>query len=106
MSFPETVSDSLCSNSLGVQTNCCSSWSCLIFEVKMLEVVGWCGYTWSAGCTAQFSGMPLKTAYSGEMNIEITATFALCDETADCPFIVESLTCVITKQHRAMPNCG
>ncbi|XDV35840.1 hypothetical protein PO909_005711 [Leuciscus waleckii] len=54
MSFPETVSDSLCRNSLVMQTDCCSScpdaWSQTILEVKMLdvEVLGWCGYTWSA----------------------------------------------------------
>ncbi len=54
MSFPETVSDSLCRNSLVMQTDCCSSclggWSQMILEVKMLdvEVLGWCGYTWSA----------------------------------------------------------
>ncbi len=66
MSFPETVSDSLCRNSLVMQTDCCSScpggWSQTILEVKMLdvEVLGLCGYTWSAvvrpvGCTAKFS---------------------------------------------------
>ncbi len=65
MSFPETVSDCLCRNSLVMQTDCCSSclggWSQTILEVKMLdvEVLGWCGYTWSAvvrpvGCTAKF----------------------------------------------------
>ncbi len=53
MSFPETVSDSLCRNSLVMQTDCCSScpggWSQTILEVKMLdvEVLGWCGYTCS-----------------------------------------------------------
>ncbi len=50
MSFPEMVSDSLCRNSLVMQTNCCSScpggWSQTILEVKMLdvEVLAWCGY--------------------------------------------------------------
>ncbi len=74
MSFTETVSDSLCRHSLVMQTDYCSScpggWSQMILEVKMLdvEVLGWCGYTWSAvvrpvGCTAKFSKMPLETAY-------------------------------------------
>ncbi len=72
MSFPETVSDSLCRNSLVMQTDCCrclGGWSQTILEVKMLdvEVLGWCGYTWSAvvrlvGCTAKFSETPLETA--------------------------------------------
>ncbi len=49
MSFPETVSDSLCRNYLVMQTDCCSScpggWSQTILEVKMLdvEVLGWWG---------------------------------------------------------------
>ncbi len=83
MSFPEMVSDSLCRNSLVMQTDCCSScpggWSQTILEVKMLdvEVLGWCGYMWSAvvrpvGCTAKFSETPLKTAYGREMKIQFT----------------------------------
>ncbi|XP_047667371.1 ribonuclease inhibitor-like [Tachysurus fulvidraco] len=54
MSFPEMVSDSLCRDSLVIQTDCCSSclgvWSQSIVEVKMLdvEVLGWCGYMRSA----------------------------------------------------------
>ena len=83
MSFPEMVSDSLCRNSLVMQTDCCSScpggWSQTILEVNMLdvEVLGWCGYTWSAvvrpvGCTAKLSETPLETAYGREMNIQFT----------------------------------
>ncbi len=79
--FSEMVSDSLCRNSLVMPTACCSScpgvWSQAILEVKMLdvEVLGWCGYTWSAvvrpvGCTAKFFEMPLETAYGREMNIQ------------------------------------
>ncbi len=49
MSFPETVSDSLCRHSLLMQTDffssCLVGWSQTILEVKMLdvEVLGWCG---------------------------------------------------------------
>jgi len=80
MSFPEAVSDSLSRCSLVLQTNCCSScpggWSQTILEVNMLdvEVLGSCGYTWSAvvrpvECTARFSETPLETAYGREMNM-------------------------------------
>ncbi len=85
MSFPETVSDSLCRNSLVMQTDCCSScaggWSQTILEVKMLdvEVLGWCGYTWSAvarpvGCPAKFSETPLEMANGREMNIQFNSS--------------------------------
>ncbi len=98
MSFPETVSDSLCRNSLVMQTDCCSScpggWSQTILEVKMLdvEVLGWCGYTWSAvvrpvGCTAKFSETPLETAYGREKNIQFTGNSSgghSCNPHANC----------------------
>ncbi len=93
MSFPEMVSDSLCRNSLVKQTVCCSScpggWSQTILEVKMLnvEVLGWCGYTWSAvvrpvGCTAKFYEKPLETAYRRKIDIKFMAK-ALVDIPAD-----------------------
>lgn len=56
MSVPEMLSDTLCRNSLVVQTDCCSSCpsgcSQTITEVNMLnvEVLGWRGYTWGCGC--------------------------------------------------------
>ncbi len=98
MSFPETVSDSLCRNDLAIQTDCCSScpggWSQTILEVKMLdvEVLGWCDYTWSAvvrpvGCTAKFSEMPLKMAYSREIKIQFMGnSFGghSCSQHANC----------------------
>ncbi len=93
MSFPETVSDSLCRNYLVMQTDCCSScpgdWSQTILEVKMLdvEVLGWCGYTVvrQVGCTA--SETPLETAYGREMNIQFTGNSSgghSCNQHANC----------------------
>ncbi len=74
-----------------------------ILEVKMLdvEVLGWCGYTWSAvvrpvGCTAKFSETPLETAYGREMNIQFTGNSSTVDIPAVSMPIARSLkTCNI-----------
>ncbi len=98
MSFPEMVSDSLCRNSLVMQTDCCSScpggWSQMILEVKMLdvEVLSWCGYMWSAvvrpvGYTAKFSEAPFETAYGREINIKLMDNSSgghSCSQHANC----------------------
>ncbi len=97
MSFPETVSDSLCRNYLVIQTDCCSScpggWSQTILEVKMLdvEVLGWCGYTWSAvvrpfGCTAKFSEMPLRWLIVEKLTFNIRATALVDIPAVSMPF--------------------
>ncbi len=59
-----------------VVSSCPGGWSQTILEVKMLdvEVLGWCGYMWSAvvrqvGCTTKFSETPLEMAYGRAMNI-------------------------------------
>ena len=100
MSFPEMVSDSLCRDSLVIQTDCCSSclgvWSQSIVEVKMLdvEVLGWCGYMRSAvvrsvGFTAKFSETPLETVYGREMIIHIRGNSSggqSCSQHVNCRF--------------------
>ena len=54
MSFPETVSDSLCRSEFVVKIHsfisCPGGWSQTIPQVKKpdVEVLGWGGYTWSA----------------------------------------------------------
>ncbi len=61
-----------------------------ILEVKMLdvEVLGWCGYTWSAvGCTDKFSETPLETAYGREMSIQFTGNSSgghCCSQHVNC----------------------
>ncbi len=84
-----------------MQIDCCSSfpggWSQTILEVKMLdvEVLGWCGYTWSAvvrpvGFTAKFCETPLKTAYGREMNIQFTGNSSgghSCSQQKRCVYI-------------------
>ncbi len=59
-----------------------------------VEVLGWCGYTWSAvvrpiGCTAKFSETPLtlEKAYGREMNIQFTGNSSgghSCSQYANC----------------------
>ncbi len=119
MSFPQTVSDSLCRNSLVMQTDCCSScpggWSQTILEVKMLavEVLGWCGYMWSAvvrlvGCTAKFSEMLLETTYGREMNIQFTGNSSgghSCSQHANCD-ICDIVLCDKTAHFRVAFYCG
>ncbi len=124
MSFPETVSDSLCRNSLVMQTECCSScpggWSQTILEVKILnvEILGWCGYMWSAvvrrvGCTAKFSETPLETAYGREMNIQLIGNSSgghSCSQHANCTlpqnFICGIVLCDKTANFREAFYCG
>ncbi len=57
-----------------------------------VEVLGWCGYTWSAvvmpvGCTAKFSETPLEMAYVREMKIQFTGNSSgghSCCQHANC----------------------
>ncbi len=99
MSFPEMVSDSLCRNTLVMQTDCCSTcpggWSQTILEVKMLDLKSWVGVVTRGlrlwldviGCTAKFSETPLETAYGREMNTQFTGNSSgghSCSRHANC----------------------
>ncbi len=115
MSFPETVSGSLCRNSLVMQTDCCSScpggWSKTILEVNKpdVEVLGWYGYAWSAvvrpdGCTAKFSETHLETAYGREINIQFTGNSSgghSCSQQLHAPskFVTSVALCCVIKLH-------
>ncbi len=76
-----------------------------------VEVLGWCGYTWSAvvrpvGCTAKFSEMPLEMAYGREINIQFTGNSSgghSCSQHANCTLPQKLATtvalCCVIKLH-------
>ncbi len=114
--FPETVSDSFCRNYLVMQTDCCSScpggWSQRILEMKMLdvEVLHWCGYTWSAvvrqvGCIAKFYETPLRRLIVEKLTFNSRATALVDIPAVSMPItrslkIVTSVTlCCVIKLH-------
>jgi hypothetical protein len=88
--------------------SCPGGWSHTIPQVKKLdvEVLGWCGYTWSAvvrliGCTVKFSKMTLETAYGREMNIQLSGNSSgghSCSQHANCT-LTQNLRhlCCVTK---------
>ncbi len=110
MSFPETVSDSLCRNSSVMQTDCCSScpggWSQTILEVKMLdvEVLGSGGQLW---WTFLLSACQLHAPSKFATSVALCCVIKL--HILEWPFIVASLrhTCAIimlSNQHLDMPH--
>ncbi len=76
-----------------------------------VEVLGWCGYTWSAvvrpvGCTAKFSETPLEMAYGREMNIQFTGNISgghSCSQHDNCTLPKNKATsvalCYVIKLH-------
>ncbi len=101
MSFPETVSDSLCRNSLVMQTDYCRScpggWSqTMLVKILDVEVVR------PVGCTAKFSEAPLETAYGREMNIQFTGNSSggpSCSQHAPLKLVTSVVLCCVIKLH-------
>jgi hypothetical protein len=95
MSFPETVSDSLCRNSMVVQIRSFisspggSSQSISQVRKPDVEVLGWCNYTWSAvvrlvGRTTKWH---LGAVYGGQMKIKLSVNSSgghSCSQHANC----------------------
>jgi hypothetical protein len=103
--FPETVSDSLCRNSLVVQTHsfisCPGGWSQTFPDV---EVLGWHCYTQSAvlrpvGRTAKFSKMMLEVAYGREINIQFSGN---CSGGHSCS---QHINCTLPQNLRHLWHC-
>ncbi len=75
-----------------------------------VEVLGWCGYTWSAvlrpvGCTAKFSETPLETAYGREMVDILAFSMPIARSLKTCD-ICGIVLCNKTAHFRAVFYCG